>query len=143
MRYESRTRPCPCNSTLTDENTIYVIGKDMMSSVLSNIVGGVNAGYLKLGYDTRYDDPKDPNRFFYRSDHFNYAKNGIPITFWFDGEHEDYHQPGDEPQKIDYNKMQNVARTIMITLWELTDLKERPKVDKDLPEQLKAAQTAR
>ncbi|HEY2846281.1 MAG TPA: M28 family peptidase [Pyrinomonadaceae bacterium] len=133
----------PCNSTLTDENTIYVIGKDMMSSVLSNIVGGVNAGYLKLGYDTRYDDPKDPNRFFYRSDHFNYAKNGIPITFWFDGEHEDYHQPGDEPQKIDYNKMQNVARTIMITLWELTDLKERPKVDKELPEQLKAAQNGR
>jgi Zn-dependent M28 family amino/carboxypeptidase len=133
----------PCNSTLTDENTIYVIGKDMMSSVLSNIVGGVNAGYLKLGYDTRYDDPKDPNRFFYRSDHFNYAKNGIPITFWFDGEHEDYHQPGDEPQKIDYNKMQNVARTIMITLWELTALKQRPTVDKELPEQLKAAQTAR
>ncbi|MFL6375402.1 MAG: M28 family peptidase, partial [Pyrinomonadaceae bacterium] len=133
----------PCNSTLTDENAIYVIGKDMMSSVLSNIVGGVNAGYLKLGYDTRYDDPKDPNRFFYRSDHFNYAKNGIPITFWFDGEHEDYHQPGDEPQKIDYNKMQNVARTIMITLWELTDLKQRPTVDKELPEQLKAAQTAR
>jgi hypothetical protein len=133
----------PRDKDLTGENAIYVIGKDMMSSVLSNVVGGVNAGYLKLDYDTRYDDPKDPNRFFYRSDHFNYAKNGIPITFWFDGVHVDYHQPGDEPDKIDYDKMEKVARTIIITLWELTDLKERPKVDKELPEQLKAAQTAR
>ena len=88
------------------------------------------AGYLNLGYDFRYDDPKDTNRFFFRSDHFNYAVNGIPITFWFDGVHEDYHQPGDEPQKIDYNKMEKVARTILITLLKVTDLKERPKVDK-------------
>ena len=126
----------PCNETLTDESTIYVIGKDMMASVLGDTVSGVNAGYLSLSYDTRYDDPKDPNRFFYRSDHFNYAKNGIPIAFWFDGEHEDYHQPGDEPQKIDYNKMEKVARTIAITLWELTNLKDRPKIDKELPAQL-------
>lgn len=133
----------PCNSTLTDADTIYVIGKDMMSSTLGNIVSAVNEGYLKIKYDTRYDDPKDPNRFFYRSDHYNYAKNMIPITFWFDGEHEDYHRAGDEPQKIDYTKMEKVARTIAITLWELTALKERPKVDKELPAQLKAAQTAR
>ena len=86
-----------------------------------------NKGYLNLGYDTRYDDPKDTNRFFFRSDHFNYALNGIPITFWFDGVHEDYHQPGDEPQKIDYDKMEKVARTIMLTLLELTDMKEQAK----------------
>ena len=126
----------PCNETLSGENQIYVIGKDMMSSTLGSLVSGVNAGYLNLNYDTRYDDPKDPNRFFFRSDHFNYAVNGIPIAFWFDGEHEDYHQPGDEPQKIDYNKMEKVARTILITLWKLTDLKERPKVDKQLPPEL-------
>ncbi|HEX3101556.1 MAG TPA: M28 family peptidase [Pyrinomonadaceae bacterium] len=126
----------PCNETLTGENDIYVIGKDMMASVLGDTVSGVNSGYLNLNYDTRYDDPKDPNRFFYRSDHFNYAKNGIPIAFWFDGEHEDYHRPGDEPQKIDYVKMEKVARTIAITLWELTNLKDRPKIDKELPAQL-------
>ena len=126
----------PCNETLSGENQVYVIGKDMMSSTLGNIVSGVNSGYLNLNYDTRYDDPKDPNRFFFRSDHFNYAVNGIPIAFWFDGEHEDYHQPGDEPQKIDYNKMEKVARSIMITLLKLTDLKERPKVDKALPPEL-------
>ena len=126
----------PCNETLSGENQVYVIGKDMMSSALGNIVSGVNSGYLNLNYDTRYDDPKDPNRFFFRSDHFNYAVNGIPIAFWFDGEHEDYHQPGDEPQKIDYNKMEKVARSIIITLLKLTDLKERPKIDKTLPPEL-------
>ena len=126
----------PKNKDLTDENSIYVIGSEMMSSTLGSIVKNSNIGYLNLKYDYRYDDPKDPERFFYRSDHFNYAVNGIPITFWFDGVHEDYHQPGDEPQKIDYNKMEKVARTIMITLLQLADLKERPKVDKQLPPEL-------
>ena len=126
----------PRNKDLTDGDSVYVIGKDMMSSTLGGIVDGVNKSYLNLGYDTRYDDPKDTNRFFFRSDHFNYALNGIPITFWFDGVHEDYHQPGDEPQKIDYDKMEKVARTVMLTLLELTDLKERPKIDKQLPPEL-------
>lgn len=126
----------PKNKNLTDENSIYVIGSEMMSSTLGSIVKGANAGYLNLGYDYKYDDPKDTNRFFFRSDHFNYAVNGIPITFWFDGVHEDYHQPGDEPQKIDYNKMEKISRTIMITMLKLTDLKERPKVDKQLPPEL-------
>jgi Peptidase family M28 len=126
----------PKNKDLSGENAVYVIGKDMMSSTLGAVVDGTNKGYLNLNYDTRYDDPKDTNRFFFRSDHFNYAVNGIPITFWFDGVHEDYHQPGDEPQKIDYNKMERVARTIMITLLNVADLKERPKVDKTLPPEL-------
>jgi Peptidase family M28 len=126
----------PCNEFLTKADAIYVIGSEMMSSMLGSIVKGSNDGYMKLNYDYKYDDPKDPEKFFYRSDHFNYAVNGIPITFWFDGVHEDYHQAGDEPQKIDYNKMQNVARTIMITLLKLADLKERPKVDKTLPPEL-------
>ena len=126
----------PCNEDLSKANEIYVIGKDMMSSTLGGVVDAVNKGYLNLGYNTRYDDPNDKNRFFFRSDHFNYALNGIPITFWFDGVHEDYHQPGDEPQKIDYDKMEKVARTIMLTLLELTDLNERPKIDKQLPPEL-------
>ena len=126
----------PKDKELSGENEIYVIGKDMMSSTLGDIVSGVNAGYLNLNYDTKYDDPKDPNRFFFRSDHFNYALNGIPITFWFDGVHVDYHQVGDEAEKIDYNKMEKVARTIMITLLKVADLKDRPKVDKTLPPEL-------
>jgi hypothetical protein len=127
----------PRNKDLTGANAIYVIGSEMMSSMLGSIVKGTNSGYLNLTYDYKYDDPKDTNRFFFRSDHFNYAMNGIPIAFWFDGVHEDYHKPGDEPQKIDYNKMERVTRTILITLWNLTDLKERPKIDKQLPPELK------
>ncbi|MGI9056060.1 MAG: M28 family peptidase [Pyrinomonadaceae bacterium] len=124
------------NAELSGENGVYVIGAEMMSSTLGAITKGTNDAYLKLGYDYKYDDPKDPNRFFFRSDHFNYAVNGIPIVFWFDGVHEDYHQPGDEPQKIDYQKMEKVTRTIFLTLWEITDLKQRPAVDKQLPKEL-------
>lgn len=126
----------PRDKDLTGENAIYVIGKDMMSSTLGSVVDNANKGYLNLTYDTRYDDPKDTNRFFFRSDHFNYAVNGIPVTFWFDGVHVDYHGAGDHPDKIDYQKMEKVTRTIMITMLKLADLKERPKVDKQLPPEL-------
>jgi Zn-dependent M28 family amino/carboxypeptidase len=84
----------------------------------------------------KYDDPADPNRFFFRSDHYNYARKGIPIIFFFDGVHEDYHRPGDEPQKIDYDKMEKVARTVYMTLWAVANLPKRPAVDKPLPAQL-------
>ncbi len=126
----------PKNKDLSGENEIYVIGKDMMSSALGAVVDETNKAYLGLGYNTRYDDPKDPERFFFRSDHFNYALNGIPVTFWFDGVHEDYHGVGDHADKIDYQKMEKVTRTILLTLWELTDLKQRPAVDKTLPPEL-------
>ncbi len=126
----------PCNGELSGESEIYVIGSEMMSSTLGAITKGTNDGFLKLNYNYRYDDPKDPNRFFFRSDHFNYAVNGIPVVFWFDGEHEDYHGAGDHADKIDYAKMEKVTRTIFLTLWELTDLKERPKIDKQLPPEL-------
>ncbi|MBK9216936.1 MAG: hypothetical protein IPM59_15340 [Chloracidobacterium sp.] len=62
--------------------------------------------------------------------------NGIPVTFWFDGVHEDYHGVGDHADKIDYQKMEKVTRTILLTLWELADLKRRPAVDKTLPPEL-------
>jgi Zn-dependent M28 family amino/carboxypeptidase len=125
-----------CNEELSKANEIYVIGSEMMSSTLGAITKGTNNSYLKMDYNYKYDDPKDPNRFFFRSDHFHYAQNGIPITFWFDGVHEDYHQPSDTADKIDYQKMEKVARTIFLTMWELTDLKERPKIDKQLPAEL-------
>jgi hypothetical protein len=125
-----------CNENLTKANEIYVIGSEMMSSTLGSIVKGTNTAYIKMDYNYKYDDPNDKEQFFFRSDHFHYAVNGIPITFWFDGVHEDYHQASDSPDKIDYQKMEKVARTIFLTMWQLTDLKERPKVDKQLPPRL-------
>ena len=119
----------PRNATLTGPSAVYVIGSRMLSKQLGEIVDGVNGSFLKLGYDYRYDDPKDPNRFYYRSDHFNYAKHNIPIAFWFDGVHEDYHQAGDEVSKIDFLKMQSIVRTVFLTAGALTDLPSRPALD--------------
>ena len=121
------------NQTLSGPNTVYVIGSKMMSTELGELSERVNASYLNMQLDYRYDDPADPNRFFFRSDHINYARKGIPIIFYFDGVHEDYHRPGDEPQKIDYEKLQRVTRTVYVTLWEIAIRPVRPKVDKQLP----------
>jgi Zn-dependent M28 family amino/carboxypeptidase len=126
----------PRNKELTGPSDVYLIGSTMMSTELGELVQSVNKSYLNIGYDTRYDDPADPNRFFFRSDHFNYARKGIPIIFFFDGVHEDYHQPGDSPDKIDYQKMEKVTRTVYMTLWEVANRATRVKVDKPLPAQL-------
>jgi hypothetical protein len=126
----------PRNKELSGPNEVYVIGAEMMSSTLGAITKGTNDAFLKLEYNYKYDDPKDPNRFFFRSDHFHYAVNGIPVAFWFTGVHEDYHQPGDHPDKIDYQKMEKITRTIFMTMWKLTDLRTRPEVDKQLPPEL-------
>lgn len=126
----------PCNAELSGENEIYVIGSKMMSTQLGDLSEAVNNSYLKLNYNYKYDDPKDPNKFFFRSDHFNYAQKGIPIIFWFDGVHEDYHGAGDSPDKIDYAKMEKITRTIFATMYELADAKSRPTIDKKLPAEL-------
>ena len=126
----------PRNRELTGPDSIYLIGSTMMSTELGEIVNTVNKSYLNLTYDTKYDDPADPNRFFYRSDHYNYARKGIPIIFFFDGVHEDYHRAGDSPDKIDYQKMERVTRTIYMTTWEIANRQARLKVDKPLPSQL-------
>ncbi len=125
------------NQDLSGPNEIYVIGSRMMSTELGDITETVNKQYLNLTYDYRYDNPADPNRFFFRSDHYNYARKGIPIVFFFDGEHEDYHKPADSVDKIDFAKMEKVVRTIYLTLWEVANRPVRPKVDKQLPVQLR------
>jgi Peptidase family M28/PA domain len=127
----------PRDKDLSGENEIYVIGSNMMSSTLGKVTETVNKGYLNMTYNYKYDDPKDTERFFFRSDHYNFAVNGIPAVFFFNGVHVDYHQASDHPDKIDYVRMEKIARTIFLTMWELGDLKERPKVDKELPAELR------
>lgn len=126
----------PRNRELTGPDSIYLIGSTLMSSELGELVNTVNQSYLNLTYDTKYDDLADPNRFFFRSDHYNYARKGIPIIFYFDGVHEDYHRPGDTADKIDYQKMEKVTRTIYMTMWEIANRPARFKLDKPLPAQL-------
>ncbi|HEX4947102.1 MAG TPA: M28 family peptidase, partial [Blastocatellia bacterium] len=124
------------NRELSGPNEIYVIGSKMMSTELGELSERLNNNFLKLSFNYKYDDPNDPNRFFFRSDHFNYAQKGIPIIFYFDGEHEDYHRPSDHVDKIDFQKMEKVTRTIYATAWELGNAASRPKVDKKLPAEL-------
>ena len=124
------------NANLSGPNEVYVIGSKMMSTELGELTETVNKDYLNIAFNYRYDDPTDPNRFFFRSDHYNYAKKGIPIVFFFDGDHEDYHRPGDEVQKIDFPKMEKITRTVYMLLWEVANRATRPKVDKQLPAQL-------
>ncbi|HEX8557662.1 MAG TPA: M28 family peptidase [Pyrinomonadaceae bacterium] len=121
------------NSRLTGPDEIYVIGSRMMSTRLGDLTESVNRDYLGLKFNYFYDDPNDPERLFYRSDHYNYAKHGVPIVFYFDGVHEDYHRPSDSPDKIDYQKMQSVTRTVFVLASELANADERPAVDKQIP----------
>jgi Zn-dependent M28 family amino/carboxypeptidase len=124
------------NASLTGPDEIYVIGSKMMSTELGELSERVNKAQLNLKFNYKYDDPKDPNRFFFRSDHYNYARKGVPIIFYFDGEHEDYHEPSDSVDKIDFDKMEKVTRTIYATAVALADLPVRPRVDKALAKEL-------
>jgi Zn-dependent M28 family amino/carboxypeptidase len=126
----------PRNTELTGPDAVYLIGSTMMSTELGELVNKVNKSFLNVTFDTKYDDPKDPNRFFFRSDHYNYARKGIPIIFFFDGVHEDYHRAGDTADKIDYQKMEKITRTVYMTLWEIGNRPARLKVDKPLPAQI-------
>ncbi|MES2463238.1 MAG: M28 family peptidase [Armatimonadota bacterium] len=122
----------PANASLSGPKEIFVIGSRMMSTQLGNLSDQVNKSYLNLKLNYTYDDPNDPNQFFYRSDHINYARKGIPIIFWFDGVHEDYHRRSDEVSKIDFEKMTMVTRTVLVTAAEIANLPEKLVVDKKL-----------
>lgn len=126
----------PANVRLTGPNEVYVIGSKMMSTDLGNLSERVNSSFLNLAFNYKYDDPDDRERLFFRSDHFNYARKGVPIIFYFDGVHEDYHRPSDSVEKIDFQKMEKVARTVFATAEELADAASRPRVDKRLPQGL-------
>lgn len=110
-------------------NYIYVIGSDRLSSELHLINETVNQQYTQLELDYTYNRPEDPNRYYYRSDHYNFAKHGIPSIFYFSGAHEDYHRPGDTPDKIMYDKAETISRLAFHTAWEIANRDQRLKVD--------------
>ena len=122
----------PANKMLVKPGEIYVIGSKKMSTELGEISEAVNRSYLHLTFNYQFDDPKDTSQLFSRSDHISYARKGIPIIFYYNGEHEDYHQPSDSVEKIDYQNMEKVARTVYATAWELANRAQRPRVDKPL-----------
>jgi Zn-dependent M28 family amino/carboxypeptidase len=109
---------------------VYLIGSDYLSTDLYNICEEVNKKYVNLFLDYKFNDRKDPNRFYYRSDHYNFAKNGIPSVFLFNGVHADYHKASDEVDKIEFDALKNRAQLAFNIAWEIANRENRPVVDK-------------
>ena len=102
-----------------DNNYIYLIGSDRISKELHTINEQINTKHVGFKLDYTYNAKDDPNNFYQRSDHYNFAKNNIPVIFYFGGLHEDYHQPTDDFEKIDFLKLERVSRFVFLTAWEL------------------------
>ena len=112
-------------------NYIYLIGSDKLSSELHKVSEMVNDKFTNIELDYTYNDENDPNRFYYRSDHYNFAKKNIPIIFYFNGTHADYHKETDTADKIQYDLLENRAKLVFHTAWELANMKKRIIVDKN------------
>ena len=113
-----------------DPRYVYLIGADKLSSQLHEVSEYCNETYTNLALDYTYNAPDDPNRFYYRSDHYNFAKNNIPVIFYFTGVHEDYHKPGDDADKIMYPKMAEIGKLVFHTAWHLANMDDRLVVDR-------------
>jgi len=110
-------------------NYIYVIGSDRLSTTLHRVNEEMNDKYSNIILDYTYNSESDPNRYYYRSDHYSFAEKGIPAIFYFSGVHEDYHMSTDTAEKIQFDKMENIARLIFHTTWELANRDERIRVN--------------
>ncbi len=110
-------------------NYVYVVGDDKLSRDLRPISEAANKKYTKLELDYKFNDPKDPMRIYFRSDHYNFAKHGVPIIFYFNGTHADYHRPTDTPDKINYPLMAKRAQLVFYTAWEMANRNEMLKRD--------------
>jgi Zn-dependent M28 family amino/carboxypeptidase len=112
-----------------DPNYIYLIGADRLSQDLHDISEATNTKYTQFKLDYTFNEEKDPNRFYYRSDHYNFAKNNIPVIFYFSGTHEDYHKPGDTPDKIMYDLLAKRIQLIFYTAWELANRTDKIRLN--------------
>ncbi len=110
-------------------NYVYVVGDDKLSTDLRPISESVNKKFTKLELDYKYNDPNDTERIYFRSDHYNFARKGVPIIFYFNGTHADYHRPTDTPDKINYDIMEKRARFVFYTAWEMANRNDMLKRD--------------
>jgi len=109
---------------------IYVVGHNKLSSDLQRINERANNKSTRLTLDYKFDDPNDPNRIYYRSDHYNFAKNGVPVLFFYDGMlQSDYHQPTDDIEKINWPLFERRLRMIFHTAWDMVQMPKMLKRD--------------
>ena len=112
------------NRHMENENYIYVIGADRMSTELHYIIQEANSEFTNLELDYKYNSENDPNRYYNRSDHYNFALKGVPVVFFFNGEHEDYTKPTDTADKINYPLLEKRAKLIFASAWYLANSSE-------------------
>lgn len=112
-----------------NKNYMYLIGSDRLSKELHYLSEKVNKSYFNIDLDYRYNAETDKNQYYTRSDHYNFASNGIPVIFYFNGEHKDYHRATDTPDKIDYSLLENRTKLIFATAWQIANQKNRLVVD--------------
>ena len=124
-------RTDPTRDYSNNDNYIYLIGTDRLSSMLHETSEKVNEKTVNLELDYRFNAWDDPNRFYFRSDHYNFAKYNIPVIFYFSGTHEDYHGPGDTADKIRYDLLTQRTKLIFHTAWEIANMDERIEVDQN------------
>jgi hypothetical protein len=115
----------PEDAHLTDAHTVYLVGADRISRELNELSEETNSQFQRLKLDYYYNKPDNPEQIYYRSDHWNYAKHGVPIIFYFDGTHVDYHKPSDTVDKIDFTKMTEITRLVFETGWRIANLDHR------------------
>jgi hypothetical protein len=108
---------------LKSSNYVYVIGSDKISTQLDSLLKVTNKETENIGLDYTFNDDKDPNQFYRRSDHYNFARNGVPIVFFFTGEHADYHRPTDTVDKILFDRMVRIVHVIYATGWKVANMK--------------------
>ena len=113
----------------TKGNYVYLIGADKISQELNDISEASNNTYTKLNLDYTFNDENDPNRFYYRSDHYNFVEKGIPVIFYFSGVHEDYHKHTDVVEKIMFDKVETITKLVFYTAWEVANKPSRLKLN--------------
>ncbi len=122
-------RTYPESAPMTDGKSVHLIGETRLSKEFGLLVADVNRKLYNLRYDDTHDKESDPQSLYSRSDHYNYARFGIPVAFWFDGIHEDYHRPSDEVDKIDFPKIERISRTVLATAFAVGNRTARPRLD--------------
>jgi Zn-dependent M28 family amino/carboxypeptidase len=119
----------PEDQVLSGPNEVYIVGSRRLSQDLGDTCDRVDRAFLNLALNYKYDAPDDPERIYERSDHYEYAQKGIPVAFFFTGLHGDYHRVTDEVERIDFEKLQKVAQTVLATAWTLANAPDRPRVN--------------
>ncbi len=114
---------------LDKKDYIYLIGSNRLSQDLHKLSEKANKSYTNLNLDYTYNASDDPYKYYERSDHYNFAKNDIPVIFYFNGAHEDYHKITDTADKIDFDLLALRTKLVFYTAWEIANREDRLVLD--------------